>query len=222
MTTEDAGLVALVLYAIGCAATFGWRSYVHRRRTGSAGFRGISGPVGSAGWWGGVLFVVALVAGALGPALAAAGVLPARESTAVARVVVGALLALVGFVLVLAAQGALGSSWRIGVDPAERTALVTDGWFSRVRNPVFSAMVVALAGIALVIPTVLTVAALVALVLAVQLQVRCVEEPYLRAVHGASYLGYAGTVGRFVPGMGRYPRAGTDPATTSSTRGDVP
>lgn len=46
-------------------------------------------------------------------------------------------------------------------------------------------------------------AALVALVAAVQLQVRVVEEPYLRTVHGAAYETYAARTGRFVPGLGR-------------------
>jgi protein-S-isoprenylcysteine O-methyltransferase Ste14 len=40
-------------------------------------------------------------------------------------------------------------------------------------------------------------------VVAVQLQVRSIEEPYLRRVHGVAYERYAGRVGRFVPGVGR-------------------
>jgi protein-S-isoprenylcysteine O-methyltransferase Ste14 len=34
----------------------------------------------------------------------------------------------------------MGASWRIGVDPSERTDLVTGGAFALVRNPIFSAM----------------------------------------------------------------------------------
>lgn len=49
----------------------------------------------------------------------------------------------------------MGASWRIGVDSAERTELVT-----------------------------------------------VVEEPYLLAVHRATYASYAARVGRFVPGVG--------------------
>ena len=48
----------------------------------------------------------------------------------------------------------------------------------------------------------LTADTLVALVAAVQLQVRVVEEPYLRAVHGAAYDAYAARAGRFLPGIG--------------------
>lgn len=43
-------------------------------------------------------------------------------------------LAVIGLALVLAAQQAMGDSWRIGVDPSERTGLVTTGAFATVRN----------------------------------------------------------------------------------------
>jgi hypothetical protein len=44
-----------------------------------------------------------------------------------------------------------------------------------------------------------------ALVAAVQLQVRAVEEPHLRATHGDAYAAYAARTGRFVPRIGRLP-----------------
>jgi protein-S-isoprenylcysteine O-methyltransferase Ste14 len=36
-----------------------------------------------------------------------------------------------------------GASWRIGVDPDERTTLVTSGPFAIARNPIFTAMAAA-------------------------------------------------------------------------------
>lgn len=93
-------------------------------------------------------------------------------------------------------------SWRIGVDPAERTELVTSGVFARVRSPIFTAMVTAQAGVVLIVPAWVRVAALVALVAAVQRHVRSVEEPYLPAVHGAEYADHAARTGRFLPGVG--------------------
>jgi protein-S-isoprenylcysteine O-methyltransferase Ste14 len=45
--------------------------------------------------------------------------------------------------------------------------------------------------------------ALWALVVALEVQVRLVEEPYLLRTHGAHYAEYASRVGRFVPGFGR-------------------
>lgn len=35
------------------------------------------------------------------------------------------------------------------------------------------------------------------------LQVWVVEEPYLRQVHGAAYIAYAASTGRFLPRLGR-------------------
>src|SRR3546814_12919959 len=64
---------------------------------------------------------------------------------------VGALLAVAGIVLCVAAQLTMGDSWRIGVDQADTTQLVTSGVFASVRNPIFSAMALAAAGFALLL-----------------------------------------------------------------------
>jgi protein-S-isoprenylcysteine O-methyltransferase Ste14 len=193
--------VALVLYTVALVVVFGLRSWVQHRRTGSAGFRGFSGTPADAGWWGGVLFIAAILLGLAGPLLAVTGVVVADPPVAVQ--VCGLVLALAGFAATLAGQVGMGSSWRVGVDPGERTTLVTTGVFGAVRNPVFSAMVAAQAGVVLMVPTWPSVLALVALVVAVELQVRAIEEPYLRAMHGSAYAGYAARAGSFVPGLGR-------------------
>jgi protein-S-isoprenylcysteine O-methyltransferase Ste14 len=74
--------------------------------------------------------------------------------------------------------------------------------FAVVRNPIFSAMLIFAAGIVLMTPNPLGVAGFALLVAAIELQVRVVEEPYLRAVHGQRYRDYTATVGRFVPRVG--------------------
>jgi protein-S-isoprenylcysteine O-methyltransferase Ste14 len=196
-------VVALVLYVVALVVIFGVRSWVQHRRTGSAGFRGFSGTPATAGWWGGVLFVVAIVLGLAGPILAGTGVLVADPP--VALQVAGLVLALVGFAATLAGQVGMGASWRVGVDPDELTTLVTTGVFGVVRNPVFSAMVAAQAGVTLMVPTWVSVLGLLSLGVAVELQVRAIEEPYLGAVHGSAYAAYAARAGRFVPGVGRMP-----------------
>lgn len=194
-------VTALVLYVVALVVLFGVRSWLHLRRTGSTGFVGISGTPAEAGWWGGVLFVVAMVLGLAGPLLAGAGAVTADPP--VAGQVLGLVLALAGFAATLAAQTGMGASWRIGVDAAERTELVTGGVFAHVRNPIFTAMVAAQLGVVLMVPTWVSALALVALVVAVQIQVRSVEEPYLQSVHGAAYAEYAARTGRFLPGLGR-------------------
>ena len=207
MTTDTAAVAALVLYLVGVVAVFGVRTWLHRRRTGTSGYLGLSGAPGSAQWWGGVLFAVAVVLGAAGPALAVAGVGPQPADLPALLRWVGLMTGVLGFLGVLAAQSAMGSSWRIGVDPGERTSLVTGGVFALVRNPIFTAMITALTGVVLLAATGVTLGALVSLVVAVELQVRVVEEPYLRQVHGEQYTRYTARVGRFIPGVGRQRRA---------------
>ncbi|WP_331753304.1 isoprenylcysteine carboxylmethyltransferase family protein (plasmid) [Streptomyces sp. NBC_00637] len=198
---------ALLLYGIWLLSAFGVRAVIQLRRTGDAGFRGLSGRPGSASWWAGVLFVAALLGAVAAPAATLAG-LPLLLSEARPVYATGAAITVLGIVGTLAAQTAMGASWRVGVDQAERTALVTSGAFAHVRNPIFTAMMVSGVGLVLMVPNVLAVASLAALVVAVELQVRIVEEPYLQAVHGAAYTEYGATAGRFVPGLGRL-RPGT-------------
>jgi protein-S-isoprenylcysteine O-methyltransferase Ste14 len=196
--------LALALYALFLVAAFGIRSAVHYRQTGSLGVRLPPPGASSAARAGSALFVLALVLAFVAPTLTLAGWLdpiPRLEGTAVRGL--GLALYVVGLVLTLWAQLAMGTSWRIGVDPRERTALVTRGPFRLVRNPIFSAMMVAAAGLALLVPNALAVAAVVGLVAAIELQVRRVEEPYLLTAHGPAYAAYAGSTGRFVPGVGR-------------------
>jgi protein-S-isoprenylcysteine O-methyltransferase Ste14 len=115
----------------------------------------------------------------------------------------GAALAILGIAVTVLAQFAMGDSWRIGVDSAERTALVTDGPFALVRNPIYAGMIPAFAGVALLAPNVVTIAGAILLVVALELQTRLVEEPYLARIHGERYVAYAARAGRFLPGIGR-------------------
>jgi protein-S-isoprenylcysteine O-methyltransferase Ste14 len=124
---------ALTLYVLALIVLFGTKSWMQHRRTGSTGFRGISGTPAEAGWWGGVLFIAAMVLGLAGPLLAVSGVLPADPQPVIA--VGGLILAPAGFAATLAGQMGMGASWRIGVHPGERTDLVTTGVFAYVRNP---------------------------------------------------------------------------------------
>ena len=119
---------------------------------------------------------------------------------------IGLLLFLVGSAATTGSQGAMGPSWRIGVDADENTELVTRGIFASVRNPIFTAMLVTAVGLFLVVPNVVSGIGLVALWVALELQVRKVEEPYLLRKHGSRYVDYAAAVGRFVPLIGRLSR----------------
>ncbi|HZR81772.1 MAG TPA: isoprenylcysteine carboxylmethyltransferase family protein [Candidatus Binatia bacterium] len=196
--------LALIGYALFAVLAFGWRSVRQWRRTGSTGFRGFSGRPFSAEWWGGGLFALALVAAPLAAALDLQGALArvaALDRPSVRAI--GCFAFVAGVAGTLWAQVAMGDSWRVGVDPAERTALVTEGPYRSVRNPIYTFMVIAAAGLACLTPNALALAAVAVLAFAVRLHVTRVEEPYLERVHGEAYRSYRAGTGRFVPGIGR-------------------
>lgn len=221
MTASGAAVAALVLFAVYLGAGFGVRTWLQVRRTGDSGWRGISGMPFSAHWWAGVLFVAALVAGAAGPVAALAGLTPVRLLDHPGVWVTGALLTAAGTVATVLSQLHMGTSWRIGVDADERTDLVTSGLFAQVRNPIFTFMAATGLGLALMTPNVVSLGGWVLLVVALQLQVRVVEEPYLRAVHGDDYAAYAARVGRFIPGVGHLGHQGHLGAHGRTAPGDV-
>ena len=116
--------------------------------------------------------------------------------------VTGAALLLSGIALVVRAQLELGASWRVGIDLAARPGLVVHGLYALSRNPIFLGLLVAVAGVTLLVPTWLSIATLVGSALAIRSQVLG-EEAYLRQTYDAEYLAYASKVGRFVPWLGR-------------------
>lgn len=197
-------VVALVLFAVFAMLGFGWRSWLQHRRTGSTGFRGITGRVGSVEWFAGVGFVVAMAAAFFAPVLQLAGVVSPLDFLHARWIqLVGIVVAVVGIAATVYAQVDMGESWRIGVDPSETTTLVRQGVFGLVRNPIFAAMLVFGLGIALVTPNVVAIVGVTLLVLTIEAQVRVVEEPYLMTNHGDAFRDYTAAVGRFVPGVGR-------------------
>ncbi|MEV0453851.1 cation diffusion facilitator family transporter [Catellatospora methionotrophica] len=198
-----AAWLALAVNTLGAVYSFGVRSYLAWRATGDTGLRLSVDGRGSATWWAKVAFVAALVLSLTAPAAALLG-LPVLAVPA-AVTVAGGVLALAGAAMVAVAQSGMGASWRVGVDPGEHTELVVGGLFRLSRNPIFTAMLAVAAGTVLLVPGIISVAALFVLLVAVQLQVRVVEEPYLLSVHGQAYRRYTQRVGRFVPLLGRNP-----------------
>lgn len=195
-------LTAIVLYVIWFLLAFGLRTAMQIRRTGDSGFRGMSRS-GVMEVVAGLGFVVALLVGLAAPIAELLGLDAIDVLDRSWLRIAGAVVATIGVLLTLLAQLSMGESWRIGVDPDERTALVHEGAFRVVRNPIFSAMLVTAVGLVLLVPNVAAIVGIVSLVVALEAQVRGVEEPYLRAVHGDAYRQYEAAVGRFVPGLGR-------------------
>ena len=191
--------LTLALYALYLGLTLGWRSWLQLRRTGSTGFVGIS-RTGGLEQLGGSLLVASVVLGLLSPLAELSGALALLTA---ARPLAGIALYAAGLALTLAAQLQMGASWRIGVNPAEKTGLVTGGPFAFARNPIFAGMIAAALGLALLVPNLLALLAVGVLIVGLEVQVRLVEEPYLVKQHGDSYLSWARRTGRFCPLLGR-------------------
>jgi protein-S-isoprenylcysteine O-methyltransferase Ste14 len=195
-------VAALVVYVVWAVLAFGWRTAVQVRRTGDTGLR-LHAQLGSVQWWAKLGFIVALAVGFAAPIASLSGMDDVAALDHDWLHAIGLVVAGAGALLTVAAQVAMGDSWRIGVDPEEHTGLVADGPFALVRNPIYSAMLVTAVGLTAMVPNVVALAGFVTLVAALELQVRRVEEPYLAATHGHDYAAYAARVGRFLPGLGR-------------------
>jgi protein-S-isoprenylcysteine O-methyltransferase Ste14 len=188
------GIVALVLLVAFGVVCLLVPSVLHVRSTGRSPF---------------------LTGGAHGPLAIVAfgapfGVAIGLDLSGTGRLVDGALPATIGIVLGVAGvlgtawcQRAMGASWRVGIDPEERTALVTTGPYASVRNPIYTAMFAFALGLTLVVPNAASLLGLVGVVVVIDLVVRRVEEPYLESVHGTDFRAWAGRTGRFLPGLGR-------------------
>ena len=112
---------------------------------------------------------------------------------------VGMGFALLGMFVTVVSQLQMGRHWRIGVDENETTGLVTTGIYHYVRNPIYTGVMLFGFGIALMLPGIpMTIGMALGLV-AIIIQVRCVEEPHLYRLHGARFREYVRSTGRYWP-----------------------
>jgi len=192
----------LVLVGVWVVLVSFVRGAIQYRRTGSSPVRLRDRP-GSPQWWARFVSTVGVVLAIAAPLAELAG-FPAFAP--LDRPLVrwsGVVLVVLGIVITIGSQAAMGGSWRADVDPETRTELVTSGPFRLVRNPVFTGSAITVGGLALVVPNVVSLLMLVAFLTGLEIQVRLVEEPYLLRVHAEAYRTYAARTGRFVPGVGR-------------------
>jgi protein-S-isoprenylcysteine O-methyltransferase Ste14 len=201
--------LAIILWLSYLTVSLGLRILIQLRTTGSSGFVLSRSGSGRVQLFASSLFVGSLIAGFASPILALAlpeqGLWRARALPP-PLTAVGLIIYISGVTLAFAAQLTLGRSWRIGVDVNERTELVIRGAFRVVRNPIFTGLQLTAVGLAMLCSTPLAWLTCATQLIALELQVRGVEEPYLARVHGAAYEEYTARVGRFVPRIGLRPR----------------
>ena len=118
--------------------------------------------------------------------------------------VVAALLGLLALVLTFICWRQMGRSWRIGIDPGEKTELIILGAYRIVRHPIYALSIILMLCTFLTVPTFLMLAtALIHITLITLEALR--EEQYLRQIHGAPYIAYCVRTGRFIPRVFRAP-----------------
>jgi protein-S-isoprenylcysteine O-methyltransferase Ste14 len=139
-------VLALVLLAVWLLLVVSLPTLVRLRRTGTASVPRFRDRPGSPQWWARLVSALGFACAVAAPLAELAGLqpIPILDRTPVRAA--GVVLVAVGIAATLAAQLAMGASWRPDVDPAARTALVTSGPFRLVRNPIFTATAATAAG----------------------------------------------------------------------------
>lgn len=190
---------APILLAVFLAIVFPLRALLQRRGRGPAPPIDWLAPRPRAWRFADALFVCGFAALLIGALLAALG---SSSGPGFPRAMPGIALMLAATALVLWAQATMGVAWRTDIAPVAGGALVTDGPFRVVRNPTYVAMLAAGIATVLLAGGPLTLAGLVALWVSLLVTARFEEPPLLEA-YGERYRRYTGSVGRFVPGIGR-------------------
>jgi protein-S-isoprenylcysteine O-methyltransferase Ste14 len=215
MNAEDLLLRRLIVFASGLIywVGVGIQARRVRRHIGRSPNLKPRGRREKALWFG--WFVVIL--GWLGQPLLAGGAathpawscfagVPDRASFAV-----GLTLVVLGYAGTLLAYAAMGDAWRIGINLKEKTALVIRGPYRWVRHPIYLFQIVMLLGVALLLPTPLSLGILATHCLCVRIKARD-EEKYLTTLHGEVYRDYLSRTGGLFPGwIRRRPRQTTKP-----------
>jgi protein-S-isoprenylcysteine O-methyltransferase Ste14 len=187
--------MALGLEVVFATLALGLRTIVQRRRTGDSGWR-LGRPHSGAE-------ATARAAMTLSAALLLVTAVESwGEERFDGRSVAGAAIAVGAVAVVSVAQVQMGASWRIGVDHDERTALVRSGLYRWSRNPISMGMDAFTVGIALMLRDPWSLAAAALMILGTEMQVRAVEEPYLRLAHGDAFDAWRRSTGRFIPHLG--------------------
>jgi len=107
-------------------------------------------------------------------------------------------VAAAAFILTWVCWQNMGKSWRMGIDPNEKTQLVLSGPFSYVRHPIYGLSQILMLMTMLILPSPLMLLVGVLHILFMQWEVRR-EDVYLANTHGEVYRRYQQQVGRFFP-----------------------
>ncbi|HRK32165.1 MAG TPA: isoprenylcysteine carboxylmethyltransferase family protein [Tepidisphaeraceae bacterium] len=107
-------------------------------------------------------------------------------------------VALVAYWLTLICWRKMGTSWRMGIDPNEKTQLIVTGPYAYVRHPIYTLQAVIMLASLAAVPSIFMAIIAVLLIALLYWEARR-EEQYLLRTHGPVYGRYLSAVGRFIP-----------------------
>ena len=193
------GANALTLYLVFLVFAVGGRIALHYLATGDFGIRTVKRTAPRIANYTSILMLASFAATFLVSLLDATGEIHPQIDPGESGRSLGAAISLAGITIMVIAQYQMGAAWRFGVDQAEKTDLVTSGLYSLVRNPIYSGVFLFCTGMLVLFPHIYMLIYLATAWMGIELQVRHVEEPHLRSLHGADYQEYVNQTGRYFP-----------------------
>lgn len=109
----------------------------------------------------------------------------------------GWFLLILSLVVVWLAQSHMRESWRIGIDEINKSELITTGFFGISRNPIFLGIMIANAGLFMVLPNAFTLLIVCLSTISINTQIR-LEEEFLLNEYVEKYINYKERVSRWI------------------------
>jgi protein-S-isoprenylcysteine O-methyltransferase Ste14 len=107
-------------------------------------------------------------------------------------------IAFAAFIATLICWKKMGKSWRMGINPDDKTQLVISGPYAYLRHPIYALSSLLMVCTMVILPSPAMLAVGFMHLFLLQWEARR-EERYLTALHGPTYADYASRTGRFVP-----------------------
>ena len=197
---------ALTLHLVFLVFAVGGRIALHYLATGDHGIRTVKPSASRIAKSASFLLLTSFIATFVLSFLDAIGTVQPQVQIGGSANTIGASISLAGIALMVVSQYQMGVSWRFGVDQDEKTDLVMRGLYSLARNPIYSGVFLFYIGLLVLLPHILMLLFITMTCLSIEMQVRFVEEPHLRDLHGAAYEKYAEQTGRYFPKITRKSR----------------
>jgi protein-S-isoprenylcysteine O-methyltransferase Ste14 len=124
--------------------------------------------------------------------------LAVREPAYVALRWIAAILAVIALAATIKCWVHMGKNWRMDIGLEPKTELIVDGFFARVRHPIYAFSILLMLCSAVIVPTAPMLLIAAAHIVLLNVKARN-EELHLLQVHGDTYAHYLARTGRFLP-----------------------